>query len=65
MKNYRLKENALEADRKALNKLAREQLKLKLLNDIRLDIEVCKIEGWDYKVYLMELKEIIDSFTRK
>lgn len=65
MKNYRLKENALEADRKALNKLTREQLKLKLLNDIRLDIEVCKIEGWDYKVYLMELKEIIDSFTRK
>lgn len=65
MKNFRLQNKAPEADRKALNTLAREQLKFKLLNDIRLDIEVCKIEGWDYKVYLMELKEIIDSFTRK
>lgn len=62
MKNYRLKENAPEADRKALNTLAREQLKLKLLNDIRLDIEVCKIENWDYKEYLLELKKLIDSF---
>lgn len=62
MKNWRLRENAPEADRKALNTLAREQLKLKLLNDIRLDIEVCKIENWDYREYLSELKEIIDSF---
>ena len=62
MKNWRLRENAPEAGRKALNTLAREQLKLKLLNDIRLDIEVCKIENWDYREYLSELKEIIDSF---
>lgn len=45
-----------------MNTLAREQLKLKLLNDIRLDIEICKIENWDYKEYLSELKELIDSF---
>ena len=45
-----------------LNRLAREQLKLKLLNDIRADIEVCKLENLDYKEYLLELKEIIDSF---
>jgi len=62
MKNWRLRENTSEAGRKALNTLAREQLKLKLLNDIRLDIEVCKIENWDYREYLSELKEIIDSF---
>ena len=30
--------------------------------DIRLDIEVCKIENWDYKEYLLELKKLIDSF---
>ena len=28
-----------------LNQLAREQMKLKLLADIKMDIEICKIEG--------------------
>ncbi len=46
----------------ALNRLAREQLKLKLMLDIRMDIEVCKLEGIDYKEYLQELKSIIDGF---
>lgn len=46
----------------ALNRVAREQMKLRLLGDIRVDIEVCKLEGIDYKEYLLELKEIIDSF---
>lgn len=46
----------------ALNVAAREQMKLKLLQDIRADIEVCKLEGFDYKQYLLELKEIIDGF---
>lgn len=48
-----------------LNQLAREQLKLKLLQDIRIDIEVCKMENLDYKDYLLELKEIIDGFLRR
>ena len=47
---------------KALNTLAREQLKQRLLADIRIDIQVCQIEGWDYKEYLQQLKELIDSF---
>lgn len=47
-----------------LNKLAREQLKLRLIQDIRVDIEICKLEGLDYKQYLHELKEIIDGFLR-
>ena len=46
----------------ALNTLAREQMKLILLQDIRADIEVCKIESINYKEYLLELKEIIDDF---
>ena len=33
----------------ALNALAREQMKYKLMADIRADIEVCKLEGTDYK----------------
>ena len=48
----------------ALNTLAREQMKYKLMADIRTDIEVCKLEGIDYKEYLKELKEIIDEFLR-
>lgn len=47
---------------RALNTLAREHLKLRILADIRIDIQVCQIEGWDYKEYLGELKELIDSF---
>lgn len=32
---------------KALNRLAREQIKLRLLADIRFDLAVCEIEGWN------------------
>lgn len=48
----------------ALNALAREQMKYKLMADIRTDIEVCKLEGKNYKEYLLELKSIIDGFLR-
>ena len=48
----------------ALNALAREQMEYKLMADIRADIEVCKLEGIDYKEYLKELKQIIDEFLR-
>lgn len=46
----------------SLNRLAREQMKLKLLADIRTDLVVCEIEGWDKAEYLNELKELINSF---
>lgn len=49
----------------ALNRLARESMKLRLLNDIRVDMEVCKLEGVSQLEYLKELKEIIDSFLVK
>ena len=45
-----------------LNQLAREQMKLRLMQDIRMDITVCQQEGIDYKPYLSELKQIIDGF---
>lgn len=47
--------------RKALNRLAREQIKLRLLADIRFDLAVCEIEGWDKLEYLNELKSMIDD----
>jgi hypothetical protein len=49
----------------ALNKLAREQMKLRLMQDIRVDIEVCKLEGINYKDYLLELKDMIDGFLKE
>ena len=49
----------------ALNRLAREQLKLKLMLDIRMDISVCQLEGIDYKLYLRELKSIVDGFLEE
>jgi hypothetical protein len=49
----------------ALNKLAREQMKLRLLQDIRADIEICKLEGMDYKEYLLELKDIVDGILKE
>ena len=45
-----------------LNRLAREQMKLRLMQDIRTDLVVCEIEGWDKTEYLNELKELINSF---
>lgn len=47
--------------RKALNRLAREQIKLRLLADIRFDLAVCEIEGWDKAEYLNELKDMINE----
>lgn len=48
-----------------LNVLAREQLKIRLLYDIKMDIEICQLEGWDYKEYLLEFKKLIDGFLCK
>ena len=49
---------------KYLNQLAREQMKLKLLADIKMDLLVRELEGFDKREYLKELKEIIDSFIK-
>ncbi len=46
---------------KALNNLARHEMMLKLLNDIRIDLMICEIEGWDKKEYLEELKKMITA----
>lgn len=46
----------------ALQRKAREQMKLILMQDILTDMTVSKIEGWPYLDYLQELKCLIDSF---
>lgn len=39
----------------AINRLAREQMKLRLLADIAVDLQVCQLEGYDPSTYLDEL----------
>lgn len=34
---------------------------VKILQDIKFDITVCKLENWDYKQYLYQLRDLIDS----
>ena len=48
-----------EGASEALNQLAREQMKLKLLADIRVDLTVCEIEGWNPREYLRDLHQVI------
>jgi hypothetical protein len=47
-----------------LNILAREEMKLKLLADIRIDLQICEIEGWDKKEYLLELFNLLKDITK-
>lgn len=50
---------------KALNRSAREKMKLRLLNDIMVDMTVCEIENWDKTEYLEELRELISGIGGK
>ena len=47
----------------AINRLAREQMKLKLLQDIIVDLMICEIEGYDKKQYINELRDMIDTIA--
>ena len=47
----------------AINRLAREQMKLKLLQDIRVDLMICEIEGYDKKQYINELRDMLDTIA--
>ena len=44
---------------KALNDLARHQNILRLLSDIRADMMVCEIEGWDKLEYIRMIREAL------
>ena len=54
---------------KLLQRKAREETKYRLLADIIFDLEVCKLEGYNFKEYITELKNEIDniynSFMKK
>ena len=46
---------------RALNDLARHTAIVRILNDIRMDMEICEIEGWDKTEYLKQIKQLINS----
>lgn len=46
---------------KAVNNLARKKFQEQLLKEIRFDLMVCEIEGWDKKEYIREIKNLINS----
>lgn len=45
--------------RKALNNLARHRMICRLLADIRIDLEICELEGWDKMEYIRTLQKEI------
>ena len=49
---------------KAFNDLARHTAIVRILNDIRIDMEICEIEGWDKTEYIKQLKKLLDSIGR-
>lgn len=46
-----------ETVQSALNRLAREQMKHRLLADIACDMQVCQLDGYDHTEYIGELME--------
>jgi transcriptional regulatory protein LevR len=54
-----------EGANKKLQQLAREELKEIILKDITMDMMICKVEGWDYKEYIIEIKKLVDDLHNK
>lgn len=46
---------------KAINDLARLKTKEMILKDLAVDLMICKIEGYDHRQYINELKTLIDD----
>lgn len=46
---------------RTVNGLARKKFEQKLLADIRVDLIVCEIEGWNKLEYIEELKNLING----
>jgi len=50
---------------KTVNELARKKFEMRLLADIRVDLMVCEIEGWDKMEYIEELKALINGLVSR
>lgn len=49
----------------ALNRLAREQMKTRLLSDISVDLVVCELEGLDPSEYVNEIRSMLASIAER
>ena len=49
-------------ERYKMQRLARHQMRCKLLADIQADMVACWIEGWDQTEYIRELQDLLNSF---
>lgn len=49
-------------ERYRMQKLARHQMRCKLLADIQADMMACQLEGWDQTEYIRELQELLNGF---
>jgi len=47
---------------KDVNELARKKFQEQLLQEIRFDLMVCKLEGWDKSEYIKQLQTLLNSF---
>jgi len=50
---------------RAVNELARKKFEEKLLNDIRVDLMICEIEGWPEMEYIRELRKLIAGIASR
>lgn len=50
---------------RALNDLARHQATMRILADIRMDMEICELEGWNKLEYINQLKQLLDSLIKR
>lgn len=61
-KTIEVKENFIFPP-KTVNTLARKKFEELLLREIRFDLMVCEIEGWDKKEYIKELRKLLNSIN--
>lgn len=47
---------------RALQELARHKTIVHLYADILVDMQVCRIEGWDEKEFIRQLQELLNQF---
>lgn len=53
------------ASARAVNELARERFKQRLLADILTDLMICEIEGWCKLEYINQMKALINSIAQR
>lgn len=51
--------------RRAMQRIAREEMKHRIYADILADMIVCDIEGYDKLEYIIELQDMLNTLTKK